>query len=368
MDELPHTTEGATPAFLTDCLREGGALDRSSSVAEVVHEPIGVGVGIVGQLARLSLRYEGEAHGAPGSVVLKLPSHFPENRAQGDRFNFYEREGRFYQHLADKLPVRTARCYWNLIQPGANQFGLLLEDLGHRTSISQVAGVGADRARQALVSLAGLHSELWESPAIDGFTWLPRFDGPINLSAGAGYREAWEPFLAKFGDVLPTGSIALGERVQAQWEDLMHTCRASSPVTVCHGDFRIDNLLFDDDAVPAEQVAVLDWQISGSGPGVFDAAYLLSGSMAVDERRACERDVLRAWHEALGRSDYRFDDAWTEYRRNLLVTTVYGVIAGAQFDPANERGRELVEGMAVRSFTACLDLDAAELLQRPAAP
>jgi hypothetical protein len=95
---------------------------------------------------------------------------------------------------------------------------------------------------------------------------------------------------------------------------------------------------------------------------VFDAAYLLSGSMAVDERRACEGDILRAWHGALGRPDYPFASAWTEYRRNLLVTTVYAVIAGAQFNPANERGRELVEGMAVRSFTACLDLDAADLL------
>jgi aminoglycoside phosphotransferase (APT) family kinase protein len=133
-------------------------------------------------------------------------------------------------------------------------------------------------------------------------------------------------------------------------------------VTVEHGDFRIDNLLFDDSAVPADRVAMLDWQISGSGPGVFDAAYLLSGSMAVDDRRACERDVVRAWHEALGRSDYFLESAWTEYRRNLLVTTVYAVIAGAQFDPATERGRELVEGMAIRSFTACLDLTAADLL------
>ena len=362
MGELPHQTEEATPAFVTDCLRDGGVLDRASSVAEVGHEPIGVGVGIVGQLARLSLRYDGEALGAPGSVVLKLPSHFPENRAQGDHFNFYEREGRFYEQLADKLPTRTARCYWNLIDCDANQFGLLLEDLGHRTSISQVAGVGADRARQALVSLAGLHTELWESPVIDAFTWMPRFDGPINLSAGAGYRQAWDPFLAKFGDSLPAGSVAVGERVQAAWEDLMVVCRSSSPVTVVHGDFRIDNLLFDDDAAPDDRVAVLDWQISSSGPGVFDAAYLLSGSMAVDERRACEADILRAWHDALGQPDYPFESAWTEYRRNLLVTTVYAVIAGAQFDPANERGRDLVEGMAVRSFTACLDLDAADLL------
>ena len=78
---------------------------------------------------------------------------------------------------AESFPQKIVR---NLIDLDANQFGLLLEDLGHRTSISQVAGVGADRARQALVSLAGLHTELWESPVIDAFTWMPRFDGPIR--------------------------------------------------------------------------------------------------------------------------------------------------------------------------------------------
>ena len=73
----------------------------------MAHEPIGVGVGIVGQLARLQLRYEGPAKGAPGMVVLKMPSEFPENRAVGDHFNFYEREGRFYQQIGAKLNVRT---------------------------------------------------------------------------------------------------------------------------------------------------------------------------------------------------------------------------------------------------------------------
>ena len=35
-------------------------------------------------------------------------------------------------------------------------------------------------------------------------------------------------------------------------------------------------------------------------------------------------------------------------------------------DPANERGHELVTAMAVRAFTACLDLDSLELLPRAA--
>ena len=66
--DVPSRTDDATPAFVTRALREGGLLDAATTVVEVEHEPIGVGVGIVGQLARLTLRYEGTAVGAPGTV------------------------------------------------------------------------------------------------------------------------------------------------------------------------------------------------------------------------------------------------------------------------------------------------------------
>src|SRR3954471_19208023 len=99
--ELPSTTAEATAEFVTWALRTGGVIDSTTSVTEVEHDTIGEGVGIVGQLARLQLRYEGVALRAPGTVILKLPSQFPENRAVADHFNFYEREGRFYQQLSD---------------------------------------------------------------------------------------------------------------------------------------------------------------------------------------------------------------------------------------------------------------------------
>ena len=116
-DRCTDHHRGGDAAFVTAALREGGVIGADSAVAEVAHEPIGVGVGIVGQLARLQLRYEGQAEGAPGMVVLKMPSEYPENRAVGDHFNFYEREGRFYQQIGAKLNVRTPRCYWNHIDP-----------------------------------------------------------------------------------------------------------------------------------------------------------------------------------------------------------------------------------------------------------
>jgi hypothetical protein len=368
MVELPVRTQDVTTDFVTAALREGGVIGNDSAVAEVEHEQIGVGVGIVGQLARLSLRYEGNAPGAPGSVILKMPSEHPENRQVADHFNFYEREGRFYEQVCDKLSVRTARCYWNHIDVEAQTFALLLEDLGHRTMISQVTGVGAARASQALAALGELHGAWWSSPALDSLTWMPRLDDPINLAAGEQYRQAWPVFVERAGELLPEGALALGERIGPVFEDLMRAGVAEAPMTVCHGDYRVDNLLFDDHAPGMDRVAVLDWQISYRGPAVSDVAYLLCQSMTVEDRRAAEEQLLRDWYLAVaagaGRDldEYPFDLAWTHYRRSTLGATVYPVTAVGAMDAANERGQELVNAMAVRSFSAALDLDAGELL------
>ena len=53
-------------------------------------------------------------------------------------------------------------------------------------------------------------------------------------------------FVERIGAALPAGSIELGERAQDRFEDLLHSMMAEAPSTICHGDFRVDNLLFDD--------------------------------------------------------------------------------------------------------------------------
>jgi hypothetical protein len=372
MVDVPVSTEVADAAFVTAALREGGVLGSDSSVAEVSHETIGEGVGIVGQLARLSLRYEGNASGAPGTVILKIPSAFPENRAVGDHYDFYQREGRFYQQLADKVPMRTPRCYWNHVDPGSNTFGMLLEDLGDRTMISQVAGIPGGRAAAALRALARLHGAWWGAPALDSLTWMPRLDDPINLAAGEGYREAWPRFLELIEDGIPAEGIDIGAGTKEQFESLIHKGIAEAAGSVCHGDFRGDNLMFDDRAPGDDEVAVLDWQIAYRGPAVTDVAYFLCQSLTIEERRAHERDLVQGWHDEVvatvrreqGREldDYPFELAWDQYRRAALGTTVYPVVGLAQMDAANERGLQLLRAMANRAFSACLDLGAAEYL------
>jgi hypothetical protein len=368
MGNVPLLTEDASPALVTRALRSTGVIDIDTRVAEVEHDRIGEGVGLMCNLARLTLRYEGPAHGAPSSLILKVPSNLPENRGVGDHFGFYEREGRFYAELGESLPVRTPHCYYNHIDPVANEFALMLEDFGGRILVSQIAGLDVERAAEAVRALALVHAEFWNSPKLEALTWLPRGIDPINLGAGAEYRKSWGNFLDLFSGDLPDGSVAVGELIGSNFEAEMVRGFESEPHTVVHGDFRADNLMFDDSATGREHVGILDWQIASRGVAVGDIAYLITQSMTVENRRSHERALVDIWYEALSAAlggppdGYTLDDAWDGYRSSTGFLTVFAVVAGGALDPSNERGLQLVTEMATRAFTAAVDLDAASFI------
>lgn len=365
---VPVVTEDASADFVTHALRSTGVIDAETSVAEVEHDRIGEGVGLMCNLARLTLRYEGSAHGAPSSVILKVPSNLPENRGVGDHFGFYEREGRFYAELSASLPVRTPHCYYNHIDVESNEFALLIEDFGGRTMVSQVAGISFERAAEAVKALALVHAEWWESPKLETLTWMPRMTDPVMLGAGAEYRRVWDNFVAVFADRLPDGAVELGRLISQGIEKVQISISEGTPATVCHGDFRADNLMFDDSSNGWDHVGILDWQIAYRGGSIGDICYLTTQSMTVEGRRAHERTLVDIWYEsvcsALGAVPDRYtaEQAWADYRAATGVMTVYGVVAGGGLDPSNERGLELVTDMAARSFVAALDLDAASFI------
>jgi aminoglycoside/choline kinase family phosphotransferase len=244
----------------------------------------------------------------------------------------------------------------------------MIEDFGGRTMVSQIAGIEFERAAEAVRALALVHAEFWNSPKLDALTWMPSADDPINMSAGAEYRKAWGHFLELFADDLPGGSVALGELVGASYEAEALRSFATAPQTVAHGDFRADNLMFDDSTAGRDHVGILDWQIAYRGDGIGDIAYLTTQSMTVENRRAHERALVEIWYEALSGAlgkpppAYTLDDAWDGYRSATGFLTVYPVVAGGGMDPSNERGLQLVTEMATRAFTAAVDLDAASFI------
>jgi hypothetical protein len=363
MRQVPSTMDEVTARWLEDVLREARSLAPGTSVASLGVEPLGEGVGLLGELARLRPVYSGAAEDLPETMIVKLPSSHEVNRYRGNQFGFYAREIRFYDEIAAKLELRVPRCYHAAIDGDAGCFVLLLEDLATLDAPDQVAGLREDQAMIAVEHIARFHASWWDTPELDLMDWLPRSDGPVTMQAAPAYRDSWPLFLDRFGDAIPEGGAAIGKAVGEAYESLLEL-GGMPPRTIVHTDFRLDNMFFG--AVGSDDEFVLiDWQLSTKGGGCYDIAYLLCQSMPVERRRAVEERVLRRWWDVLverGVRSYSWERAREDYDRSALVCLVIPVISGATMDLGNERGEALIRALVERSFTAVLDRDAARLL------
>jgi aminoglycoside phosphotransferase (APT) family kinase protein len=161
----------------------------------------------------------------------------------------------------------------------------------------------------------------------------------------------------KFGHVLPEGAVEFGNWLSVNyWEAVKEF--ATSPWTLLHLDYRVDNLMFDTDLNSPDAVAVIDWQSVGRGPAGYDLAYLLGGSVTVEDRRKYEDQWLHEYHDEITRLgvNYAFEDLYKDYvRAHVIGGTSTAVLTGATFDLGNERGVALIASMGERHFAAPLD-------------
>jgi hypothetical protein len=377
MPALPLALSDLTPEWLTTTLRGAGHLDDASVVSARV-EPIGQGVGVLCQLARIALAYDRAAPGAPARLVAKLPTTDPQTRGMVSLFRFYEREVRFYQALAPSVALATPRCWAGALDAESGDFALLLEDLGGQRVVDQLAGGTATDAALVVDEISALHAAWWGDPRLAELAWLPPVNSDVNRMGLGLYPTAWASFLDRFGDAVSPAARAYGDRLGDRVLPLLEEI-ADGPPTVCHGDLRLDNVFFrapapSEGAAPAgaprvggaRPVTFIDWQIAGRAVGTYDVAYFVSQSLAADVRRGCERDLLARYHAALvagGVRGYDFAQCEADYRRAVVFCFVYPVMAGGLGDLSNERGRALATAMAERSATALSDWNAGELLR-----
>lgn len=360
---IPRTMAELTPAWLTAALRERGVIGAQTSVTQAWSESIGAGAGFLGQLARVHLRYDGEAAGAPATLIAKMPTLDPGGRAVCRIFQFYEREIRFYEQIASGVSqLRVPRAYYTAMDIDADDYLILLEDVCDARMGDEVAGCTAEEAERVVRSIAAFHAAWWESPQLDQVDWMPYINAPVHQSAEGSYNQAWEPFLEMFGEKLTPAMREIASNMRAHVIDLLNSLEAP-PRTIVHGDYRLDNVFFCAAGAP-QTVATIDWQISSRGRGIFDVAYFLSSCVDPEIRRAEERRLVRLWHEiaTAGHEGYSFYDAWTDYRRAVLYCNVYTVIGIGTLDAANERGMALFNAWLTRRCAAIEDLNAGELM------
>jgi hypothetical protein len=360
---IPKTPEGLDAEWLAAALAAAGY--PGCRIQSVARQRIGEGVGILAELYRLTPDYAPGSAPGPASVVAKMHASHPEARGICAAYRFYERETHFYQDVAATIDLQSPRHYASSFDPASGDCVILLEDMAGAECPDQIVGIPLDMLTEAIDSVAALHARWWEDPHLaDLAAIMPAIDEPPYSSVPDIYRASLPLALERL-EALGQHDLA---RVAVKFGvaiDRLMTELATGPRTLCHGDFRTDNLMFR--LTPeGPKLTAIDWQIVMQARGPYDVGYLMSGAVDTEMRRANEDRLLRRYHAALvsrGVTGYDFATCLQDYRRALLVGLNYWVQGFAVSDQSIPRAVALFDSWAGRLDAAVKDLGLEALVE-----
>jgi thiamine kinase-like enzyme len=363
MVPIPSNAGEITAEWLSNALTPSGGTGHAA-IGSIEIERIAEGVGIVADLHRLTLSGARESGMEPRTLVVKMPSALAEVRELARSYGLYQREVVFYREVASTISLRTPYRFFADFDPASQNFIIVMEDLAPAKSVDQLAGMALDEVRLAIESVADLHARWWDRPELESLEAIIQPWGcPPYAGIDARYQAAWavaEPWLARR---ISSESRRVAERLGTRLDQLA-TELAIQPRTICHGDFRADNLMFNREA-GALSMAAVDWQVAAQSRGTFDIGYLMGGSVTSELRREHEMTLLSLYHRRLieqGVAGYDFDLCLHDYRRAVLVGFSYWVQAAAAADLSQPRTEALFDAWAHRLDAATLELGLAEFV------
>jgi len=400
MDRLETPRElGALSAAWIDSALRGANVIQGPGIDRIAIERIGETEGFLGAIARVHLAYETPDSSSPSSVIVKLPTENRRLRAVGESMGLYEREILFYTQLAPRLPLRLPRCYF--AQVGRSALGalqmnprlvaqvnrmpawvrsagisfgpgltalfqrrsaLILEDLGFARLGNQAAPRSDPDIHAALTSLARIHAECWNDPSVSKFSWLHPLDINDRIFGTLLTRQR-RRFEARFGDSNPGEAGKILDWLEGHL-DAVHRRLARAPCTLIHGDYRLDNLFFDD-ARDDGLAIVSDWQLAAWGRGTCDLAYFLSSTLDASLPREAELPYVARYHAALrefGVSNYSLEECQSDYELALLFVAGRIVSSIGILEPANEAAEGLLRLWVERVFSRLREIDLERIL------
>ena len=230
---IPRGPDDVTPTWLGSAL---GVEVRGLDVTPI-------GTGQTGATYRVSATYSTETD-LPTTFAIKLSA---QDDAVRERVALgYRSEVEYYARVADRMSIPVPPCFYSEISDDGADFVLVLADMAPAVQGDQIAGCSPGEAALAVEALAGLHGPSWCDPewmALSGIA-MPR---PGDDAAAGGLGEISQ----MAGGILVD---KLGGDISDEDKDTLTA--AMSLVTpwlmavperyaLMHGDYRLDNMLFD---------------------------------------------------------------------------------------------------------------------------
>ena len=354
MSGFPTHPEAVTAEWLTERLRAAGELDQGE-VASVRWQPIGTGQ--VGDSARFTLTYRGVA--GPSTLAGKFPAADPTSRGTAAAFGLYTKEVSFYRELAPRLDVRVPRTYAAEVDETGSEFVLLFEDMGPCRQGNQLASCSLEDARQGIRQAAAIHAPSWNDAALIDRDWLhTRPEALAQIKAL--YPQAQAIFAERYADTLEPELMRVCAELNEASEHWFG--REGGDRCLIHGDFRLDNMLFDIRG-GAEPIAVLDWQTVAVGSGLTDIGYFLGCGIGNALRREAESELIDLYCAEMTERGVPLEReaVWDDYRLGALHGVSTAVFSAA-FVERTERGDANFLSMARGACSLAREHDSIGLL------
>lgn len=365
MGSWPHNAAAVKAEWLDGVMRRNDVLSKAR-ITDVSSANLGLGVGIMAEVSRLSIAYDKPEEGAPATIISKFPTADPTNLGVARMLFFYPREVAFYTKLAQYSPIRTPRLFHAELDMNDHSFVLLLEDMRNALLGDQVAGLTPAQAEAAITAVGRLHGAWWGKVDSGEMDALFDFRNPdYCMAVQAGYQGFLAPSLSNFSDCYSDYTKKTAEALAPVAAQVVKDL-SSGVRSFIHGDYRADNLLFGP-SLGADGIAAIDWQISGRGGPLYDVAYLICNSVPTVYRHQAEKALLRRYHDTLlqmGVTGFSFDDCWEAYRFAVLCGLFVAIFTTGGMDVGNQRGLEMVHAVARRVDAAVSELKVGDLLPR----
>ncbi len=345
---IPKAPAEITPAWFNEHLQW--------NVTDVQVHEIGAGIGVSSAVYRAHLT----GTDVPETVVVKLTAIDPNAAFTSTVLRMYIREAKFFNELANDMPVRVPAGYYGAVSDDGADFVVVMEDLAGNRMLDQTAHLDDADAEACIDNLAVWHANWWnrtDGIAESGLAVAladPIYPAMLPML----FDEGWAKLNASAGCVPPEALQPVGPRFGAAVEWMLQQL-SEGPLTLLHGDYRTDNMMF----APDGTVILMDFQLTGVGAAAYDVAYFIGSCLEVDAAR--ERELYDRWTSALvaaGVPESDLGDMWEKYRIASLFCLVYPAVASRGMDLDVPRERELANVMLSRQARAAVDLDWMSLL------
>lgn len=348
------TVDQLTPEFLGEVLGHPGEL-RSVSASRI-------GTGQVALSLRLDLEWaDGSAAEAPTVLIAKIPATEPASREAARLHRTYHLEVGFYRDVSSRVSVPHPRSLHAEIDDESGDFTLVMEPASGVVG-DQLAGCSVAEATAMVDAAVGLHAPTWDSLGEFGsLPWLPVPDLSMLEVRVNAYRALLPGFVERFSSRLGADVIDAARWLGDHLVDVALAYR--SPFCLIHGDFRLDNMLFDAGADGSSSVTVLDWQTVAFGRGAVDVAYGLGSGLLPDLRREHESSLVDRYVDGLLAAGVGCDP--DDVRRDHRLGTVSGLamsVIASQLVASTKRGDEMFAVMAERHAWQMADNDVFSLV------